>query len=403
MLRRIALLLSLAALLLMVSAVAAQNDDSPIVVINPDAANAENPNAVITYPPSVYVVRDRVEVRGTANQTGMANYFIEFSSLALNPSLSQDSGWIPAVLPNSRPVVDDVLGVWDTRALPDGLYALRLSVNVSGSTPIRYIVSPVRVENNPPEFVAVQLTATAQSNVIVQPIATPTGVIITRPTLAATPTTASTNPTVIATADANVRRGDSTAYDVVGSLLTGSSAPILGRSPNGWYYIQLDNGRRGFISPSVVTTSGNLANLQVITPPATPTPTFTPTPPPSGNLLINGHGTSPTNVVCNVPFQVQVNVTNNGTSRTSGAAVITMQDFHIESNTLVATQSNTVPPLDPGQNFVAVFNLTLGPGAFPRTDHRVVVLVDALNQVIEQNESDNSYTFEYRLRGGSCP
>jgi len=402
MLRRMTLLLSIAAIALMMSVAAAQTSE-PIVVINAESADAENPNVVITYPPAVYVVRDLVELRGTANQAGMANYFIEFTALALNPTLNQDSGWIPAVLPNAVPVVDDVLGTWDTRALPDGLYALRLSVNVSGSAPIRYVVSPIRVENNPPEFLAAQLTATAESGVIVRPIATPTGMIITRPTSAATPTTANTNPTVTATADANVRRGDSTAYEVVGSLLTGNSAPILGRSPNGWYYIQLDNGRRGFISPSVVTTSGNLANLQIITPPATPTPTFTPTPPPSGNLLMNGHATSPTNVTCNVPFQVQVNVTNNGTSRTSGAAVITMQDFHIESNTLVATQSNTVPPLDPGQNFVAVFNLTLGPGAFPRADHRVVITVDALNQIIEQNETDNTYTFEYRLRAGACP
>ncbi len=402
MLRRVTLLLSLVLIVLTMSVVAAQTSE-PIVVINAESAKAENPNVVITYPPAVYVVRGLVELRGTANQAGMANYFIEFSSLALNPTLNQNSGWIPAVLPNAVPVVNGVLGIWDTRALPDGLYALRLSANVSGSAPIRYIVSPIRVENNPPEFLAMQLTATAESGVIVRPIATPTGAIIVRPTLAATPTTANTNPTVTATVDANVRRGDSTAYDVVGSLLTGNSALILGRSPNGWYYIQLDNGRRGFISPSVVTTSGNLANLQIITPPATPTPTFTPTPPPSGNLLINGHATSPADVICNVPFQIQVNVTNNGTARTSGAAVVTMQDFHIASNTLVATQSNTVPPLDPGQNFVVVFNLTLGPAAFPRADHRVVVVVDSLNQIIEQNETDNTYTFEYRLRGGACP
>lgn len=404
MLKRIVMLVALGVLLAVVPLAGAQEDEAPVIVINADVADAENPDAVISYPPSVYVVRDRVELRGTANVAGMSNYFIEFTSLALNPDLSSSSGWIPAVLPTSRPVIDDVLGEWDTRALPDGLYALRLSVNVTGDERVQYIVSPIRVENDLPPFLAAQMTATASGSVVVSPIvATPTGGIITRPTLAATPTPAISGPSVTSTTDANVRRGDSLSYDVIGSLLAGDSAAILGRSPNGWYYIQLENGRRGFISPSVVTTSGNLSNLQVITPPATPTPTFTPTPPPSGNLLINGHGLVPSPVECNVPFEIQVNVTNNGTTRTSGAAVVTMQDFHKDSGTLVATQSNTIPPLDPGQNFVVTFNLNLGPGAFPRTDHRVVITVDSLNQVIEQNEGDNVYTFEYRLRGGACP
>jgi chitinase len=90
-------------------------------------------------------------------------------------------------------------------------------------------------------------------------------------------------PYVQAFVNANVRQGDSTIYPVIGSLLNGSTAPIIGISNtgSGWYYIQLPNGTRGFISPTTVTAFGNTVGVPPVAPPPPPTPipsTATPIP-----------------------------------------------------------------------------------------------------------------------------
>ena len=41
----------------------------------------DNPNAQITWPPPVYVLRGEFEIRGSANVPNMANFFIEFRPL----------------------------------------------------------------------------------------------------------------------------------------------------------------------------------------------------------------------------------------------------------------------------------------------------------------------------------
>jgi hypothetical protein len=215
---------------------------------------------------------------------------------------------------------------------------------------------------------------------------------------------------VTANSDANVRRGDDIIFDIVGFLLAGDRAQLIGRSPRGWYYIQLDNGRRGYIAPFLVTVSGNANALPVIAPPVTPTPTFTQTPQPAGNLTINGDnvrggagediGREPR---CNVPFKLWVNVTNSGTQRTPLPAIVTFQIFDAETNTLIVTLNTTAPQMNPGENFIATVDVLLGPSQFPRRDHRVVATVDSNNAIPEENENDNTRTFIYRMRGGDCP
>ena len=75
-------------------------------------------------------------------------------------------------------------------------------------------------------------------------------------------------PSLSASSRSNVRAGDSTSYPIVGKLEVGVTAAILGRSPGsaGWYYIELPDGARGFISPDVVVTQGDLTNLPAIAP-----------------------------------------------------------------------------------------------------------------------------------------
>ncbi|MDZ4770977.1 MAG: hypothetical protein SGJ24_17770 [Chloroflexota bacterium] len=92
-----------------------------------------NPNANISWPPPVYVVRGAFQVRGTANLPGMSNYFLEFRALGadMQPVTGADA-WFPALLPSTAPVVEGILGTWDTRAVAEGVYELRLTVNVAG-------------------------------------------------------------------------------------------------------------------------------------------------------------------------------------------------------------------------------------------------------------------------------
>ena len=89
-------------------------------------------------------------------------------------------------------------------------------------------------------------------------------------------------PAVTALENANVREGPSVNFKVVGALLQGQSATILGRIPNTpWFYISFTTGQggKGWIAASTVTTSGDVNSAPVVNSPPTytPTPTNTPT------------------------------------------------------------------------------------------------------------------------------
>lgn len=78
----------------------------------------------------------------------------------------------------------------------------------------------------------------------------------------------------------NVRLGpSSTIYPVVGTLLTGSTAPALGRSQGGdWIQIEFPTapGGRGWVYSPLVQVSPP-GTLQVVAPPPTPVPPATAT------------------------------------------------------------------------------------------------------------------------------
>ena len=260
-------------LLLLLMAVGAQAQDN---IIEP-VGDAVNPNANISWPPPVYVLRGESTVRGTANLPNMTSYFLEFRLLNddLTP-MDTNVPWIPALLPASRPVVDDVLGVWNTAVIPDGMYELRLTINLSGSQPQFARVSPVRIENNPPPF-AVTPTPLAVPTLVPQFATQPPQSV---PTLIPTPTAFDLSAQAEAVTNANVRSGDSTSYPVVGSLFAGETVPVIGRSStgSGWWVIRMANGRTGFIAPSVARVTGDTSGLPLVNPPATPTPVATATP-----------------------------------------------------------------------------------------------------------------------------
>ncbi|MFH1184825.1 MAG: hypothetical protein V1755_07280 [Chloroflexota bacterium] len=96
------------------------------------------------------------------------------------------------------------------------------------------------------------------------------------PGATAAPSATPCSPTVTANLNANVRKGPGTAYDAVGALLTGQSAPIAGRNAEGsWWYIDFVAGVGGkaWIANSTVTASCVPSSVAIIAPP----------PPPSGS------------------------------------------------------------------------------------------------------------------------
>jgi serine/threonine-protein kinase len=98
------------------------------------------------------------------------------------------------------------------------------------------------------------------------------------PTPAVTDTPDPNAPRVISQVNANVRAFDSTTAPVVGTLIAGQPAPVVGisSSGSGWYRIQLPDGRLGWVSPSVVSLSGSLQDTPRINPSTggTPRPTL---------------------------------------------------------------------------------------------------------------------------------
>jgi hypothetical protein len=79
----------------------------------------------------------------------------------------------------------------------------------------------------------------------------------------------------------NVRLGpSSTVYPVVGTLITGSTAPVLGRSPGGdWIKIEFPSAPdgTGWVYSPLVQVSPVGVTLQIMEPPPTPIPPVTST------------------------------------------------------------------------------------------------------------------------------
>lgn len=409
--RRITLLITSLILFVVAMGINAQG-------ISPNPNTPPNPNANISFPPPVYFLRGEMQIYGSANLPGMANYFLEYRPLIIAPSPDvqlPEIPWGPISLPSNVPVLDGLLGIWNTFTVADGLYEIRLSVNVPGQEATYFVVSPVRVENTPSSYALRNIQLFTLPGGLDTAVVTSEAPLV--PVVTETVEVTDTTPRATSNTDANVRAGDDTVYSRVGVLSTGTSAPIVGISStgSGWYYIELANGTRGFISPTVVTVTGDLSNLQRITPPARPVATATPTtaatrpastqPPSSGADLAGAlPALDPANPSCGVSFNVAVNLTNLGSSAIPAGTTfrVEFQDFwagnYLEGYTATITLSS---PINPGGNFVAVspssFNLNNGGGQ----QHEMRVIIDSNNNIAESNESNNLVIKTFTL-GGSC-
>lgn len=105
---------------------------------------AQGPIAAITAP------ADGQELRGVVTITGSANH-PEFNryELALGPDPNPNDAW-QVFNTIQRPVDNNVLGLWDTGAVADGTWALRLRVVRKDSNYDEVVVRGLRVSNQGP-------------------------------------------------------------------------------------------------------------------------------------------------------------------------------------------------------------------------------------------------------------
>lgn len=390
-LRRI-VLLALAVALLIAAAL-------PVLAQTPTATpEPPNPNANISWPPPVYLLRGEFSIRGSANLPNMTNYFIEFRPLEDPFTGSEGTDvFFPAILPSSAAVQDDVLGVWDTELVPDGLYELRLTVNVRAGSPVFATVGPLRVENEPPPFV--------EEPTVILPTPAPT----LPPTEPPPPTVDPTPRVTVTTPTGNVRAGDSTLFPIIATLSQGQTAQIVGISNlgTGWYQVRLPNGQIGWMAPSIVSVSGDLSlvpRVQPPPPPATPTPTPippTPTPVTQANLVAGIVVLTPPQPVCNETFNVGFDVANLGTEPTISSGIVSLVNTRAADGSVQATTVGGFPVLQPGQTFRVDMPLTVS--TWYNETHRITLTIDPQNLIPETELGDNVRVIEYVLAQGGCP
>jgi hypothetical protein len=363
--------------------------------IQPQEVPGDEADVAVRYPPPVWVLTGTVEILGTADLLDMSSYIVEYHEISFEEEAVEL--WFPATLPGSRAVRNGVLGAWNTTTVRDGLYEIRLVVTVTSGEQEYFIVSPLRVENDPNDDVGGLPIAPTLA-------ASPTSLDgSVRPTLQATPTSiGSGDPTVTALTDANVRSGDDVTYPRVDALLAGETARVIGISSfgSGWFYIETPNGRRGWIAPSVVEFNGDIDSLTRINPPPVPTPPATATPLTSANLQVTGIEIRPAQPRCNQAFDILINVQNTGTGRSAASGTLSVNDRHVRTGSIAGSTTGGFPALDPGASFVVVVTLTIN--TYHSEDHDVIVQLDTLGQVPETNEGDNSRSLRYNLRQGSC-
>ena len=101
------------------------------------------PEAKISSPAMLYVGRGQISITGTASGESFAFYRLQVGA-GLNPQV-----WYQIGQDSHQPIVDSLLGEWDTSKL-NGLYALQLLV-VDQDKNVRRASTLLTIDNLPPE------------------------------------------------------------------------------------------------------------------------------------------------------------------------------------------------------------------------------------------------------------
>ena len=362
-----------------------------LVLLPVMAQETDEPRAEISWPPPVYVLRGEVSLRGTVNLPGMSSYYIEVRALDDDLGAPEGRPWLPATLPTAAPVVDGVLGIWDTSTLADGLYELRLNVLAPDGDMAQRVVGPLRLENEAMMADDMTMTMIGEEAMMVS----------------------GETAMVTARVNANVRSGDSTRFRAIDVLLNGESASILGISTrgSGWYQIALPDDRRGWISPIVVQVSGATDDLPGVTPPALPPlpVAVAPTVVPFSDIdLVAGflrHGSPGGVIKCGIGFQVEVDIANFGTTRSPGGRVRFL-DYGLKSDggridNIAQEEVAIFPPIDPGQTVGAKAWMTIS--RHVNQNHVIYADIDFDNAIPERTTDNNRGQMGlYKLAKGNC-
>lgn len=307
----------------------------------------------ITWPPPVTEVWGIGDVLGTANISNMAYFYLEYKGLSDDLSEPEDAPWLPATPAQTSAVINGALATLDTTTVPDGLYSLRLTANTVDGQTYHVTVSPIRVNNA--RFDAVIERIVQASSGSDEPEATPVPPVVEPPA----DNRARVTPSGVAV---NVRRCDIVDNDrcpSVISLAPDTFALVTGRNAQDtWYQIRLDSGAQGWVSRTVILTSGDFSSVPYVQPPSPlPPRPQPPTPAPATTVIPNGMSVASGSAVCNQPFNVQVNVANVGNT-VSSAGTITLQDVNVRTGTVTFTGYGSYPALNPGSNYVVVIPVT---------------------------------------------
>jgi hypothetical protein len=138
-----------------------------LLFITPSAiAQAPDPRAQISVPGTDQTLRGTVNIQGTAAMDGFSRYELSY---AAEPDAANWVSLGGAV----QPVTAGTLGVWNTRPLPDGKYALRLQVYDTANNVAENIVRNIVLANAaaapaPEPGAAVTTTAGSSAGVVTE-------------------------------------------------------------------------------------------------------------------------------------------------------------------------------------------------------------------------------------------
>ena len=151
-------------------------------------AAQESPPVAVTSPQPGEVLRGQVNIIGTTNDPNFLSAQLDFSYAA-----APVETWFP-IQTLSQPVFESPLYTWDTTAITDGDYILRLRVFL-GDGSVREVMVPITLQNDAVPTPTPTLTSTPEEVAVLVPTpfllaASPTSTSLPRPT----PTPLLTNP-----------------------------------------------------------------------------------------------------------------------------------------------------------------------------------------------------------------
>ena len=179
----------------------------------PTLPTAEIPQPTIIEPQPGQAIQGKVNITGSTNIVGFQMAEIDFA-YTNNPT----NTWF-LIQQVDEPVMDGLIGQWDTTTISDGVYDLRITVYIEDGVQTVTIISGLRVRNYTPiETNTPTLTSTPQPGDTPDPTSTPSP---TSTLVPPTNTPLPKNPAQLSNSDLSRSLG-------IGALLTFGSFLLIG-------------------------------------------------------------------------------------------------------------------------------------------------------------------------------